>query len=154
VIKRFRKKSRRDGGQATFEFVLLLPLFVMTIGLAVDLGLLMYQYVTASNAVRDAARYASVNCGSDQPCSLAKVQARAAQRSGGMMAANAFDVTWTGTSKGDSVVVRLKNSGPDQHTFSFLFLPFDIKFPVASCAQMRLERDETGTVPISSTGCN
>jgi hypothetical protein len=128
----------REDGQATFEFALVsigLILFVLAV---VDGALLMYNYVSASNAVRDAARYASVNCSGG--CTEAAVLDRAADGSGGFMDSADFETILTGTSKGDSVIVRVK----DSYAYDFLFFP--VNFPVASCAQMRLEQDETGSV--------
>lgn len=140
---------RREEGQAAFELVLILPLFFMFILLLVDMGILMYDYVSISNATREGARYAAVNCDGD--CTAAEVQTRAAERSSGILnPADADDlaaitVSWPlGTDRGDSVSVRI------QHDYDFLFFPFS--FPVASCADMRLEQQDR-TAPTGGSGC-
>ena len=55
--------GRGERGQAAFEFLLILPLFVLFILLLIDFGIVMYGYVSVSNAAREGARFASVNCG-------------------------------------------------------------------------------------------
>src|SRR5688572_17084823 len=62
ILRTRGMRFRRDDGQAAFEFVLMLPFFIMFVLLLVDFGILTYEYVTVSNAVREGARYASVNC--------------------------------------------------------------------------------------------
>jgi hypothetical protein len=149
-----RRLLRREDGQAAFEFILILPLFVLWMLLLVDLGIMTYEYVSLSNAVREGARYGAVNCG-DGSCTGVEVRDRAIARSGGLLtAANAAEVTvgWisrdgTGgnSDRGDSVVVKVN------HPYPFLFFP--VTFPVVSCADMRLEqRDVTSGLP-AGTGC-
>lgn len=145
---------RREDGQAAFEFVLILPLFLLWMLLLVDLGIMTYQYVSLNNATREGARYAAVNCG-DGSCTLSEVRDRTIARSGGLLTiANAAEITvgWlnrdgTGSNsdRGDSAVVKVN------HPYAFLFFP--VTFPVVSCADMRLEqRDVTSSLP-SGTGC-
>jgi len=149
---RFLPLFRREEGQATFEFVLILPFFILFLLLLVDFGIMMYEYVSVSNAVREGARYGAVNCG-DGTCSVALVQDRVLKRSGGILS-NTGEVTvgWVdndgkapNSNRGDSVVVRVK------HPYKFLFFPASID--VVSCADMRLEQtDKTSGLP-SGSGC-
>ncbi len=151
--------SRRDeGGQAAFEFVLVLPIFLLFVLLVVDFAILGYEYVSLSNAKREGARFGAVNCG-DGSCTEDEVVTRALDRSGGLLdPADAADrskvtVVWvdndvpadTNSGRGDSVAVAI------DHRYEFLFFPFS--FPVSSCSDMRLEqRDETSPLP-SGVGC-
>ena len=159
-IERLRRSLHRDeGGQAAFEFVLVLPIFLLFVLLVIDFAILGFEYVSLSNATREAARFGAVNCG-DGGCTQDEIITRALERSSGILdAADPIDrakvtVGWIDNSvpadvnsgRGDSVSVRI------DHTYGFLFLPVD--FPVHSCADMRLEqRDRTSGLP-STTGCN
>ena len=151
---RRRYSLRRGGeGQAALEFMLILPIFILLFLLVVDLGMLMYEYVSLANAVREGARYGSVNCGNGE-CAEDKVKTRVIQRSGGILAdtpddQNKVTVSWVDNNppeglnygQGDSVVVRVN------HPYSFLFFP-GVTLPVVSCADMRLEQtDLTTTLP-------
>lgn len=151
-----RRGHRREEGQAAFEFLMMLPFFVLFLLLVIDFGVLMYQYVSVSNAVREGARYAAVNCG-DGSCDEADVQQWVLDRSGGILD-DVGDVTvgWadgsdSGTGdgnsdRGDSVVVRV------EHSHTLLFFPHT--FNVTSCSEMRLEqRDRTSGLP-TATGCD
>lgn len=157
IFRTRAKAFRRDGGQSAFEFVLMLPFFILFLLLLVDLGILMYEYVSVSNAVREGARYASVNCplAPNPGCQGAtEVRDRVVQRSGGILStADAYEVSWVDTlapagnhDRGDTTVVRVT------HTYDFLFLPFTI--PVVSCANMQLELQDPGAIPATTiTGC-
>ena len=127
---------RREEGQSALEFVLVLPVFVAFFLLVVDLGMLMYQYVSVSNAVREGARFGSINCG-DGSCTEDGVKTRILNRSGGILSdPTEVQVVWMDnepldgfiSSRGDSVVARVT------HPYNFLFLPFTID--VRSCADM------------------
>ena len=72
---------RRDDGQAAIEFLLVIPTFMVFLFLVVDFGMLMYQYVSIANAVREGARYAAVNCNTGS-CTTSAVQQRVIERSG------------------------------------------------------------------------
>jgi hypothetical protein len=149
---------RREGGQATFEFLLILPFFIIFLLLLIDFGMMMYEYVSVSNAVREGARYGAVNCG-DGACTLAEVKARVIERSGGILSntdpPTKVEVFWNDNSipadgknygRGDSVVVKV------DHDYEFLFFPW-ATIPVVSCADMRLEQtDDTTSLP-SGSGC-
>jgi hypothetical protein len=137
---------RREEGQAAFEFVLILPFFVLFLLLLVDFGIMMYEYVSVSNAVREGARYGAVNCG-DGGCTAGDIATRVADRSGGIGVTSAeVTVGWPdGSDRGDSVVVKVT------HPYQFLFFrPFTIN--VVSCADMRLEQKDKTAVQ-SGSGC-
>ena len=65
---------RREEGQAAFEFVLVLPVCIFFLLLMVDMGIMTYQYVSVSNAVREGARFGAVNCGGE--CTVGDVASR------------------------------------------------------------------------------
>lgn len=140
----------REEGQAAIELMLILPIYVLFLLLMVDLGVMMYEYVSVSNAVREGARYGAVNC-SDGGCDATSIAGRTVERSGGILSDPAeVEVGWvdnngdgTNAGRGDSVVVRAV------HPYSFLFFPATID--VVSCADMRLEqRDRTAALPGSA----
>lgn len=151
--RRLLRLLRREEGQAAFEFVLVLPFFVLFLLLLVDFGIMMYEYVSVSNAVREGARYGAVNCGADGACDVGLVATRVIDRSGGILSDPAeVTVGWIDNDadgrnygRGDSVVVKVT------HPYHFLFFPASI--PVVSCADMRLEQtDDTTSLP-SGSGC-
>lgn len=147
---------RGERGQAALEFILVLPIFILLFLVVIDLGMLMYQYVSISNAVREGTRYGSVNCAGGI-CTEAKIKTRTIQRSGGILADTSDDrnkvtVEWVDNNgdnlnygQGDSVVVRVN------HPYSFIFFP--VSMGVVACADMRLEQtDGTATLPWGA-GC-
>ncbi|MCK9517697.1 MAG: pilus assembly protein [Dehalococcoidia bacterium] len=145
-----RPGHRREEGQAAFEFLLVLPFFILFLLMAVDFGVLMYKYVSVSNAVREGARYAAVNCG-DGECSVIEIEERVLERSGGILG-NAADVhvAWESSNepgRGTSVVVRVC------HRHELLFFPA-FNFNVTSTADMRLEQRDKGTGLPTSAGCS
>ncbi|MEZ4503841.1 MAG: pilus assembly protein [Dehalococcoidia bacterium] len=144
--RRWLTPWRRDEGQAAFEFLLMLPLFFLFVLLMVDLGVMMYQYVSISNAAREGARYAAVNC--DGNCTASEVQNRVVDRSGGILGAGdvgEVTVSWpSGTDRGDPVAVRI------EHPYDFLFFPATI--PVVSCSDMRLEQQDQDATA-GGSGC-
>jgi len=162
---RFLPLFRREEGQAVFEFVLILPFFVFFLLLLIDFGIMMYEYVSVSNAVREGARYGAVNCGSDGAvhgaCEPDLVIDRVLRRSGGILSdPNEVTVGWIDNDadgrnygRGDSVVVKV------DHDYDFLFFPNsilgigEITIPVASCADMRLEQTDKGTGLLSGSEC-
>lgn len=148
IFRVFRRAHERQEGQAAFEFLLTIPFLFVFFLLLVDMGLMMYSYVSVSNAVREGARFGAVNCGTGT-CSAADIQQRTVDRSGGMID-NLGDITvaWidnpgTGpgnATRGDSVVVRADTP------YNFLFFPASIQ--VRSCADMRLEQaDQAASLP-------
>jgi hypothetical protein len=161
---RFLPLFRREEGQAAFEFVLILPFFVFFILLLIDFGIMMYEYVSVANAVREGARYGAVNCGGAVGgCSVQLIQDRVLERSGGILSgSDRGDVTvgWinndgqgTNHDRGDSVVVKV------DHDYDFLFFPNNflgmghITIPVVSCNNMRLEQTDKGTNLPSGNEC-
>ncbi len=141
------------------EFVLVLPVFVAAFLMVVDLGMLMYQYVSVSNAVREGARFGAVNCG-DGSCEddgSETVKQRTIARSSGVLnpTSNSVTVGWLANDppgnnrgRGDSVVVKV------DHDYNFMFLPGSFSVPVMSCADMSLEQsDQGGILLLPSTGC-
>ena len=158
--RRLRCLFRRQEGQSALEFVLVLPVFVVAFLIVVDLGMLMYQYVSVSNAVREGARFGAVNCGdgSCDPLDLTteSVSDRTIARSSGVLNPLSSSVTvgWLDNTvpldnnnrgRGDSVVVKV------DHDYDFMFLPGTI--PVVSCADMSLEQsDRAPDLPDPPTG--
>jgi hypothetical protein len=151
-LRRLIPLFRREEGQATFEFVLILTFFILFLLLLIDFGIMMYEYVSVSNAVREGARYGAVNCG-DGSCTVDTapdgsdgVRDRVLERSGGILGEdNRGEVTvgWPdGSSRGDSVVVKVT------HPYHFLFFPATID--VVSCADMRLEQKDKTAVQSGS----
>jgi len=150
-----RHLFQREDGQAAFEFLLVLPLFIAFVLLTVDFGVMMYEYVSVSNAAREGARYGAVNCGTGT-CSDAAIIGRTVCRSGGILGASPtpdagttvsvarFDVNGSSadgsTGRGDAIQVSI------DHPYTFLFFPATIH--VTSNAEMRLEQqDGGGTAP-------
>jgi TadE-like protein len=169
AIARARSLTRQ-GGQAVFEFALVFPIFIGLLLLMFDFGLLMYSWVSVSNAAREGARYAAVNC-NDGSCTAAEIRTWVVARGGGVLksspapvctsvapygapataeAADMICVNWlrwdNGAARG-AVPAERKDSVVVKvvHRYGFLFLPVD--YPVISCAVMRLEANEAaGTV--------
>lgn len=135
------------------ELLLVFPVFFVVVLLAVEFGVWMYQNVTISNAVRDAARFGSVNCG-DGSCTVDEIKQRVVDRSNGAVALGDVTVTWvtrgtaTAGQKGSSVAVNARRN------YAPIFLPAGVGFtwPIGSCSEMRLERNDTGTI-VSGSGC-
>ena len=132
-----RRGHRETSGQATFEFMLMLPLFVLLVLFAVDMAIVGYQYVTVSNAVREGARFAAVNCPPAGDCTGDDVKDLTALRSNGAFDSGDVTVIWEGTDRGDPVMVSAEYG----HTLLFFDLGWD--FPIASCAVMRLEQSDS-----------
>ena len=154
---RFLPLFRREEGQAAFEFLLILPFFIFFLLLLIDFGVMMYEYVSVSNAVREGARYGAVNCGTGG-CTLAGADGicqRVLDRSGGILdhPTEVF-VRWEdndgktpNSARGDSVVVKVT------HPYKFLFFPA-ATIDVVSHADMRLEQtDRTTGLPSVDTPC-
>ena len=130
-----RRLRTSEGGQAAFEFLLMLPLFVLFMLLVVDLGMAMYEYVSVSNSVREGARYAAVNCGTGA-CTQALVQQRAVDHTGGItITTSEVTVGWAGKNRGDAVSVAVS------HNYKFLFFP-GVSLNVHACSAMRLEQQD------------
>jgi Flp pilus assembly protein TadG len=156
VHDRTRRILHREEGQATFEFLLILPFFFLFFLLMVDVGLMTYSYISVANATREGARFASVNCG-DGGCTETEIVDRVIERSGGILDsgdAGSVTVAWgdaTGdgavSGRGDAVTVSV------DWPYSFLFFPASID--VVACADMRLEQsDGTSGLPGGGAGCD
>lgn len=144
------RRARQEDGQATFEFALLIPVLVISVLFIVDGGIWMYKFVTVSNAVRDAARYASVDCAPDASCTFILVRDKAKASSSNILTnSDTWDIHWedlgsdSSIDKGDAVVVKVHQD------HQLLFFPFS--FGVSSCVEMRLEAGN-GQTPAAG-GC-
>ena len=153
-IKQAAIPHRDESGQSALEFLLILPIFVAAFLMVIDLGMLMYQFVSVSNAVREGARYGSINCG-DGECDLNEVKDRTIDHSSGIISSHGeVDAYWMDNNgdgihygPGDSVVVTVEKD------YNFLFFPGSIS--VVSCADMSLENsDRRGdSLPETLEGC-
>jgi hypothetical protein len=141
------RKLRRNDGQAAFEFLLIFPALVVFLLLLTDLGVMMYEFVSVSNAVREGARYAAVNCG-DLNCVGGPTPETPAQRtvnrSSGFLTSGEVTVQWTGINRGDAVVVHAL------HPYDFLFFP-GFSIDVKSCSEMRLEQRDNGSITATAS---
>jgi Flp pilus assembly protein TadG len=59
-----RRRSRSDHGQGLVEFAIVLPVFLLIVFGAIDLGRVIWATDDITNAAREGARYASVHGGS------------------------------------------------------------------------------------------
>src|SRR5687768_9451791 len=76
-------RARRHPGQAVFEFMLMLPIFVAIILLVVDFSVWMFAHISVSNAAREGARYAAVRCPPSNTCGDgAAIKTRVVDRDG------------------------------------------------------------------------
>lgn len=138
-----RRLRKQDDGQAAFEFLLMLPIFVLFLLLVVDLGMAMFTYVTISNGVREGARYASVNCnGRVGGCTAMDVEAWASDRLSGLILyddnGDSVNASWSGAHRGDSASVSIT------YHYKFKFFP-GITLTEHACSVMRLEQQDTNT---------
>jgi hypothetical protein len=138
--RRLFRKLRRNDGQAALELVLVLPIFFLFVLLLVDLGVMMYEYVSVSNAVREGARYAAVNCG-DGDCSAGGDDPvdRTVERSSGFLIAGEVKVSWP-----DGIIRGAPAEVCARHTYDFLFFPA-LSIDVRSSSEMRLEQKDKGS---------
>jgi len=157
-IKQAAIPHRDESGQSAQEFHLVLPIFVAAFPMVIDLGMLMYQFVSVSNAVREGTRYGSINCG-DGECDLNDVKDRTINHSSGIISSHGeVDAYWMDNNgdgshynRGDSVVVTVEKD------YDFLFFPGSI--PVTSCAAMSLENSGRRGIPFlkpitAARGCH
>ena len=61
ILRRHRSPARRSRGQALVELALILPIFLLLIAGAIDLGRLFYAYVAIVNASKEGALYGASN---------------------------------------------------------------------------------------------
>lgn len=143
----FVRRGDGERGQAAFEFLLILPLFILFILLLVDFGIVMYGYVSVANASREGARYAAVNCG-DGSCSAAEVVTWTRNHAAGFLPTasppTTVTVRWAAAARGSNVSVQ--TTRPHQ----MLFFPRTI--PIVSCTNMRLEQADTGGGALGTFG--
>ena len=139
-----RRNAFDDRGQSAFEFLLILPFFILFMLLLIDFGVVMYGYVSVSNAAREGARFASVSCAAGG-CSASDIQNRTVERSSGFLS-DASEVTLSieGTDRGDSIAVTAVR----EHDFLF----FPASYDIGSCAAMRFEQDDGGSLSGGGTG--
>jgi len=133
-----RRLRKSEGGQAAFEFLLMLPMFILFMLLIVDLGMAMYSYVSISNSVREGARYGSVNCNQKAGgCTASDVQTWTTQHLGGLklLATDTVAASWSGHDRGDQVAVSIT------HKYEFKFFP-PVTLTEHACAVMRLEQQD------------
>jgi hypothetical protein len=156
------KHLGNEKGQATFEFMLIIPAFIVFALLVFDFGIGAFQYITVTNAVREGARYGSVNCGTGTCCETGtcpggnqSVQERTIAKANGLLSGtDNWTIRWIDRNssglvyeRGDSVRVKV------EHSHRLLFFPVTIK--VAACADMRLEQNDNNhtTLPSGSGEC-
>jgi Flp pilus assembly protein TadG len=149
---------RRDEGQAAFEFLLVLPLFVGFMLLLIDFAILMYAYVSVANAAREGARFAAANCAAST-CTADLVKTRTREFSSGFLPTSnpttTVTVHWdSATVNGSTFAASKRGSTVSVRPHHFLFFgALAPSFPVTSCSAMRLERDDAGTGLPSGGGC-
>jgi TadE-like protein len=61
ILRRHRSPARRSRGQALVELALVMPIFLLLIAGAIDLGRLFYAYVAIVNASKEGALYGASN---------------------------------------------------------------------------------------------
>ncbi|MBI2764680.1 MAG: pilus assembly protein [Chloroflexi bacterium] len=145
IARRMRRLLRRDEGQAGFEFLLMLPVFFLFFLLLIDFGVSMYEFVSATNAVREGARFGAVNC-SDGSCTAAEIKSKVVAKSGGTLS-NTGEVTvaWpSGVNRGDPVAVKVS------HVHSLIFFPYT--WTITACSDMRLEQQDSSATS-GGSGC-
>jgi hypothetical protein len=156
-VRFLRKFGLDERAQAAMEFLLVFPIFFLFLGLVIDFGVVMYQYVSISNAAREGARYAAVNC-TNGTCSALSVCDWTIGKASGVVNDSHGDVKvkWQDRSspadnnhgKGDSAIVNIA------HSYSFIFVP-GLSWTVASSADMRLEQnDGASSLPSSDATCS
>ena len=75
--KIFRKRrDKKEDGQSTVEFAMILPVFLLILCGIIDFGWLFYNQLSLNNACREGARYAVVNTsdGSDMQAIITHIE--------------------------------------------------------------------------------
>ncbi len=143
-----RTRRHCGGGQATVEFLLLVPVLVLLLLVLVDFGLLLRNWVMVSNAAREGARYAAL--GGNR--TFQDIATKVVNASGGILDDQDVGVTYENrsgtvstapTDRGDSVIVCARRA----YTFPLLsnFFPFLPDVTVRTKVDMRLETAATGS---------
>ncbi|HEY7465476.1 MAG TPA: TadE/TadG family type IV pilus assembly protein [Dehalococcoidia bacterium] len=142
-----RSGGRRHGqrGQSLLEFALVLPIFLLFVMGTVDFGWALRNYITATNAAREGARYGVTGAISND------IKSRVVARSSGLLQTSDVKVCRgttcdSGLSNTDSSTVIVKATytykfitplGSLAHTFSGGLLPDSL--PLNSATSMRME---------------
>jgi Flp pilus assembly protein TadG len=69
-----RRRLRRENGQATVEFAIILPVLLLLVTGIIQFGLLYNKYITLTDAVRTGARTLALGRGLNDPCDPAVSQ--------------------------------------------------------------------------------
>jgi Flp pilus assembly protein TadG len=146
--------ARRQQGQATLEFVLMIFPFLVVALLAIDFGVFGWDLVSVTNAAREAGRYASVNCvpnihpDTTPGCQPIDVQRIAVERSDGMLTNTDVAVWWCDRTpsnglimpaRGDSVVVTVTK------THDLYFVPNPAALPIYVKVDAPVEKLDAGS---------
>jgi hypothetical protein len=151
-------KSRKPG-QAAFELVVILPIFLAVMLLVVDFGIVTWEYISVANAVREGGRFGTLNCPTSgvnpASCTPTLLEQRVLDRSDGILTSLAEVDTWwcrrggstlTTPVRGDSIIVRVERDYP------LRFAP-GARIPVRSMVDMLIQDvDLNSTVPQGSVG--
>ena len=128
------RRDRGDGGQASVELVLVLPLVVLLLLAVVQLGLLVRDQILVVHAAREAAREAAVDASPDAP--------RRAALASSTLADSRLTVTSTGRGgAGSRVKVEVAYRAP---TAVPLLGAAVGDFTLRASATMRVEGSSTG----------
>ena len=76
---------RRERGQSLVELALILPVFLILTLAVVDFGMALRAYVTVTNAAREGARYAVVDC--DSSSDITSIKSKVVDSSSGLLTA-------------------------------------------------------------------
>lgn len=128
---------RRERGQELVEFALILPLLLLLMVGIFEFGYVVFAYNTLSNAVREGARYGSVNPPVDQAAKDAII-VRASRLTTGL---NQDEDVWT-WDVDDSVSGRVSVSVEYEHTpfTGFIFAPLGLDtLPLRAASSMGVE---------------
>ena len=99
-----RSRRRRERGQSLVEFALVAPIFFLLIFAIVDFGLGLRAWITVTQSAREAVRFASVTCATDDADSVA-VEQKAVDTSAGLLTLADVEVTNCPGGSTESVVV-------------------------------------------------
>ena len=139
-----RRASRKERGQSLVEFALVIPLFLALVMGIADFGLGLKTWISMTNAAREAARYAAVNC-SAGTATTSDVQDRALD-SATTLSLNASEVTVDNCTEGassESVVVAIDHEykliTPLGGFLDLLGGSLSSSIPLTSRADMRME---------------
>jgi Flp pilus assembly protein TadG len=125
-------------GQATIEFVLILPLLLVLVGIVCDVGVYMFEREQAASCVRTVARKASVRSATVMSLAEAPQCQKAADASA--LTLNPSTITPSSPAAGTSVTATI------DYTYNPVFLDLAIpdwtpigNLPIKASATMRME---------------